>query len=322
MKVEKWWERRPEFLALNPAGEVPVLIEPDGTVLADAGAIAEYLDETYRDKLLIGLNPIDRAETRRLAAWFDVKMNREVTEPLVGEKVMKRLFGIGQPDSAAIRAGQGQSRLSSRLHQLSRRAAALARRRSFLGRRHHRRGASLGARLSRRRAVGRARAGQGMVRAHQVAPALPPDPRRSHSRRAAAQALRRSRFLKRPRLSRPLARRRAETREIVRSRPAASGEPGASSQHRAANRRCAPAASPLRRRMLPRSRCRRDIVGRELQRALGVGARAVEAAELAIGRGAIDERIGAVGSQRQRRVEIVDRALQVLAPRRRPRRGR
>src|SRR5215469_14925480 len=83
-KVEKTWERRAEFLALNPAGEVPVLIEPDGTVLADAGAIAEFLDETYRDKLLIGLNPIDRAETRRLVAWFDGKMNREVTENLLG----------------------------------------------------------------------------------------------------------------------------------------------------------------------------------------------------------------------------------------------
>ena len=33
MKVEQVWERRPEFLALNPAGEVPVLVEPDHTVL-------------------------------------------------------------------------------------------------------------------------------------------------------------------------------------------------------------------------------------------------------------------------------------------------
>ncbi|HUZ71910.1 MAG TPA: glutathione S-transferase family protein [Stellaceae bacterium] len=106
LKVEKTWERRPEFLALNPAGEVPVLIEPDGTVLAEAGAIVEFLDETYRDKLLIGLNPIDRAETRRLAAWFDVKMNREVTDLLLGEKMMKRLTGTGTPDSAAIRAGK------------------------------------------------------------------------------------------------------------------------------------------------------------------------------------------------------------------------
>ncbi len=39
LKVEKVWERREAFLALNPAGEVPVLIEPDGTVLAGTTVI-------------------------------------------------------------------------------------------------------------------------------------------------------------------------------------------------------------------------------------------------------------------------------------------
>ncbi|HWE76788.1 MAG TPA: glutathione S-transferase family protein [Stellaceae bacterium] len=106
MQIEKVWERRAEFVALNPACDVPVLIEPDGTVLAEAGAIAEYLDEVYREKLLLGLNPADRAEVRRLVAWFDIKMNREVTEPLVTEKFMKRFLGFGAPDSAVIRAAK------------------------------------------------------------------------------------------------------------------------------------------------------------------------------------------------------------------------
>ncbi|HJU15069.1 MAG TPA: glutathione S-transferase family protein [Stellaceae bacterium] len=105
LKLERVWERRPEFLALNPAGEVPVLLEPDGTVLAGSTAIVEYLDEVYRDKILIGLTSQERAEVRRLIAWFDVKMNREVTENLLGEKMMKRLRGDGQPNSLAIRAG-------------------------------------------------------------------------------------------------------------------------------------------------------------------------------------------------------------------------
>ena len=104
MKAEKPWERRPEFLALNPAGEVPVLIDGDN-VLAGTDAIVEYLDETYREKMLIGINPLDRAEVRRLVAWFDIKMDREVTENLIGEKMMKRMIGEGQPNSQAIRAG-------------------------------------------------------------------------------------------------------------------------------------------------------------------------------------------------------------------------
>src|SRR3984885_12004621 len=105
MKAEKVWERRPEFLALNPAGEVPVLIEPDSTVLAGTAPIVEYLDEVSREKMLIGINPADRAEVRRLVAWFDLKMDREVTENLVGEKMMKRMMGYGNPNSSAIRAG-------------------------------------------------------------------------------------------------------------------------------------------------------------------------------------------------------------------------
>jgi glutathione S-transferase len=108
LKQEKVWERRLEFLALNPAGEVPVLIEPDGSVLAGTEAIVEYLDETYREKLLIGINPVDRAEVRRLCAWFDGKMNLEVTENLLGQKMMARYQPPGrrqQPNSQAIRAG-------------------------------------------------------------------------------------------------------------------------------------------------------------------------------------------------------------------------
>lgn len=103
--IEKVWERRPEFLALNPAGEVPVLIEPDGTVLADATAICEYLDEVRPDPPLIGRDAVARAEVRRLIGWFDGAFNRDVTVTLVGEKVMKRHLGSGGPDSRLLRIG-------------------------------------------------------------------------------------------------------------------------------------------------------------------------------------------------------------------------
>ena len=102
---ERVWERRPEYLEMNPAGEVPVMVEPDGKVIVDSGVICEYLEEVYRDRLLMGIDPVDRAEIRRLVAWFDLKMNREVTLNLVGEKMMKRMMGYGNPNSSAIRAG-------------------------------------------------------------------------------------------------------------------------------------------------------------------------------------------------------------------------
>ncbi len=106
MKVENLWQRRPEFLALNPAGDVPVLIEEDGRALADSAAIAEYLEEIVPLPPLIPGDAGARAEVRRLVQWFDVKFHREVTENLVGEKIMKRFLRAGAPDSRAIRAGR------------------------------------------------------------------------------------------------------------------------------------------------------------------------------------------------------------------------
>ena len=105
LKVEKVWDRRPEFLALNPAGTVPVLVEENGEVIADSGAICEFLEEVYPTRPLLGGIPVERAETRRLLAWFDTKFASEVTSNVLGEKVLKRFLGRGEPDAAAIRAG-------------------------------------------------------------------------------------------------------------------------------------------------------------------------------------------------------------------------
>jgi len=105
LRCEDVWRRREGFLALNPAGEVPVLVEENGAALSGSAVIAEYLDETHPEPALIGRHPLERAEVRRLASWFDAKFNHEVTENLVGEKVIKRLTGRGEPDSGAIRAG-------------------------------------------------------------------------------------------------------------------------------------------------------------------------------------------------------------------------
>lgn len=108
--LEKDWEHRPEFLAMNPAGEVPVLREPDGCIIADHDAICEYLDEIQLEPSLMGLDPVLRAEVRRVCAWFDVKFWNEVGANLIGEKVMKRWLGSGSPDSAKIRAGYANVR--------------------------------------------------------------------------------------------------------------------------------------------------------------------------------------------------------------------
>jgi len=110
LRVEKVWERRPEYLELNPANTVPTLIEENGLVIADSGVICEYLDEAYPDAPLLGRTLAERVEVRRLVAWFDGKFAHEVTANLLGEKFMKRLLGRGNPDAGALRAGYANLR--------------------------------------------------------------------------------------------------------------------------------------------------------------------------------------------------------------------
>jgi len=114
---EPVWERRPEFLELNPACTTPVLIE-DGLAVSGALVIAEYLDESYganhAERRLLPADMDARVEVRRLLHWFNDKFFSEVTESLVEEKILKRRLpvaeGGGPPDSAAIRVARSNIR--------------------------------------------------------------------------------------------------------------------------------------------------------------------------------------------------------------------
>lgn len=53
--------RKPEFLAKNPSGTVPVLELDDGTIISECTAITEYIDHTFGGISLTGNNPKERA---------------------------------------------------------------------------------------------------------------------------------------------------------------------------------------------------------------------------------------------------------------------
>lgn len=115
---ERVWERRREFLEMNPAGTTPVLREENGFSVPGAGTIAEYLDETrglaLAERRLLPEGPAERVEVRRLLDWFNGKFHEEITGPLVLEKVMKRFMsrddGGGPPDMSMIRAARSNVR--------------------------------------------------------------------------------------------------------------------------------------------------------------------------------------------------------------------
>jgi glutathione S-transferase len=100
---EAVWEGRAEFFDLNPAGDVPVLVEENGHTYCGAYAITEYLEEAYKLPPLLGDSATQRAEVRRLVQWFDEKFYDEVSRPILFEKVYRRLMQCGGPDTDLIR---------------------------------------------------------------------------------------------------------------------------------------------------------------------------------------------------------------------------
>ncbi len=102
---EQPWTRRDEFIDLNPAGETPVMVEAErGTTLIDSGAICEYFEETVDQATMINGTAANRAEIRRMVAWFDHGFFRDVTGPLLDERMTKRIVpGAPAPSAAAMR---------------------------------------------------------------------------------------------------------------------------------------------------------------------------------------------------------------------------
>jgi glutathione S-transferase len=56
---------KPEYLAINPNGVVPTLVD-DGVPIIESSVICEYLDEKYPQNPLVPLDLVDRA---RMRAW-------------------------------------------------------------------------------------------------------------------------------------------------------------------------------------------------------------------------------------------------------------
>jgi glutathione S-transferase len=112
------WDPSPDLLALDPGGALPILVDDNGAAIAGAAIIAEYLHETrgirFGEEPLMPPGPVERAEMRRLMHWFGTRMNAEVTESLIHEKLFKRQMpasrGGGSPDSVAIRNARSRIR--------------------------------------------------------------------------------------------------------------------------------------------------------------------------------------------------------------------
>ncbi len=85
--------RQPEFLAINPNGRVPVLVDDDGLVIYESLAINLYLAQRHGGSLA----PTSLQETA-LATQWSFWVLTEVEKPLLFASANRRLFADGQRD--------------------------------------------------------------------------------------------------------------------------------------------------------------------------------------------------------------------------------
>ncbi|MDB5701393.1 MAG: glutathione S-transferase family protein [Sphingomonadales bacterium] len=80
------------------------MVESDKNItLIDSVAICEYFEETVDKAPMISGTAINRAEIRRLTAWFDQQFFGAVVEPLMSERMLKRLVHRASPDTGVLR---------------------------------------------------------------------------------------------------------------------------------------------------------------------------------------------------------------------------
>lgn len=85
------WDNDPAFRQLNHTGRTPAMHDPDrGIVLADSRAICEFFEETVPQNSMMLGSAEQRAEIRRLVAWFEEQFYAQVTWPLMHGRLIAR----------------------------------------------------------------------------------------------------------------------------------------------------------------------------------------------------------------------------------------
>jgi glutathione S-transferase len=93
-------QRAPDYLALNPTGRTPTLVDGD-FVLWESAAIMQYL-ASQRPNALWPDDVRTRADVMRWQSWHLQHWTATACTPLLFECFVKRFFNMGAPDSAIV----------------------------------------------------------------------------------------------------------------------------------------------------------------------------------------------------------------------------
>ena len=91
--LRKGEQRDPVYLALNPQGLVPTLVEDADIALTQSLAIIEWLEETYPEPPLLPSDALQRARIRAFALAIACDIH-----PVQNLKVLERLRQLGHPE--------------------------------------------------------------------------------------------------------------------------------------------------------------------------------------------------------------------------------
>lgn len=92
--------KSPEFLAINPNGAVPALVDGD-FVLTESRAIMQYLAAKKPESKLLPTDPAEHADVTRWQFW-DASHFSPNTAAIAFERVLKPMLRMGEPDAAKI----------------------------------------------------------------------------------------------------------------------------------------------------------------------------------------------------------------------------
>jgi glutathione S-transferase len=95
--------RSAEYLVVNPGGRTPTLVDGDFT-LCESNAILQYIAGKTSNTLWPNDARI-RAEITRWQCWHLAHFGKEACEPLIVNRLVKKLLNLGPPDEAAVAKG-------------------------------------------------------------------------------------------------------------------------------------------------------------------------------------------------------------------------
>ena len=103
-QLENYWKPQKDFLQLNPAGHLPVIVNEENFPVIGANACIEYIKDLEVKPRLFVDDYREKAEINRLVHWFDVIFKKEVFDPIIYEKVFSGILDNITPNSENIRA--------------------------------------------------------------------------------------------------------------------------------------------------------------------------------------------------------------------------